>query len=146
MREATSFSDLEHAHAAFDAWRASQPRRRRIPEHLWLQALSLLDRYSISHVAHALRLDPQQLRQCHLAAEQPLPSNPATRPSFIELHPSDLSVGVSTSVASCNSSRHTAHIDARLIFERVDGCRLTLCLPASDWDRLTALCQGFMHG
>ncbi len=124
--QATSALDLDRTRAAFETWRASQPRRRRIPEHLWLQALSLLDRYSISRVARELRLDPKQLRQRHLAAEQPLPSNPATGPSFIELHPSDLSVGVSTSVASCNSSRHTAHIDARLVFERSDGSRLTL--------------------
>lgn len=123
----TSSLDLDCTRAAFDAWRSAQPRRCRIPEHLWQQALSLLDCYSISRVAHALRLDYKQLRQRQLAAEKPLSSNPATGPSFIELRPTDLSVGVSAPVSSFNSSRHTAETDARLIFGVPSVMRLATC-------------------
>ena len=145
MREGTSSLELERTRAAFDCWRATQPRRRRLPEHLWLQALSLLDRYSISRVARELRLDPKQLRQRKLSIAQPLRSNSATGPSFIELRATDLNVGASAPVSRFNPSHHTADMVARLIFERIDGSRLTLSLPASDWDHITALCTSFMR-
>ena len=143
--QTTSALDLDRTRAAFDTWRASQPRRRRIPEHLWHEALTLLERYSISRVAHVLRLDPKQLRQRKLAAGKPRLSDPSAAPSFVELRPTDLNVGQSALVSSFNSSHHTADTDARLIFERSDGSRLTLYLPASDWDHITALCSSFMR-
>ena len=144
--QATSALDLDRTRAAFETWRASQPRRRRIPEHLWHEALTLLERYSISRVAHVLRLDPKQLRQRQLSAKKPRLSDPTTGPSFVELRATNLAGGSSTPVSRFNPSPHTADTVARLIFERTDGCRLTLSLPASDWDRITALCSSFMHG
>ena len=132
--------DLDRTRAAFDSWRAAQPRRRRIPEYLWQQALSVLDRYPISRVAHTLRLDPKQLRQRKLSAAQRLPPDACNGHDFIEMPAVDLNIGSPVPQTMFNSSHHTAETDVRLIFERPDGCRLTLCLRASDWNRLTALC------
>jgi hypothetical protein len=92
--QATSALDLERTRTTFETWRASQPRRRRIPEHLWHEALTLLERYSISRVAHVLRLDPEQLRQRQLSAAVPQLSDPTTGPSFVELRATDLAADV----------------------------------------------------
>ena len=145
MMDAPSSLDLERTRAAFDAWRSTQPRRRRIPDHLWQQALSLLHRYAISRVAHELRLDPKQLRQRKLSASQPLLPDASKGPNFIQVPTTDLDGGSSSPQISFNAPRHAADTGLRLIFEREDGCRLTLCLPASEWDHITALCTDFIR-
>jgi hypothetical protein len=145
MRETTASLDLEHTRAAFDSWRSTQPRRGRIPEHLWLHALALLAHYPISRVAQVLRLDYKQLRQRQLSAAR-LPVLDASQgPNFIELPAADFNGGTSSHKINFNSPPHIAETGLRLVFERNDGCRLTLCLPASDWDRLTALCTDFIR-
>ena len=144
--EATSSVDLARTRSAFDTWRASQPGRRRIPESLWNQALALLDRYTLSRVCRELRLSPKQLRQRKLSSARPLIPTAAGGPHFVQVRASDLSLASATSRAATNSRHQSTEANLQMIFERTDGSRLTLSLPSSDWDHITALCSSFMHG
>ena len=100
---ASTTDDLARARSAFDAWRASQPARRRIPQHLWQMAIALLDHYSISRVAQTLRLDPKQLRQRKLSASRPLTPEASKAPNFIEMPTTDLDGGSSSPQISFNA-------------------------------------------
>ena len=137
--------DLARTRSAFDTWRASHQGRRRIPGHLWSAALALLDRYSISRVARELRLSPKQLRQRKLSPAQPLVPEIARRPHFVPVRGADLRIGTSAPRAETDAHHHAAETSTRMIFERIDGSRLTLCLPAADWSQLTTLCANFMR-
>lgn len=139
----SALDDLIRTRLAFDTWRAGQPGRRRIPDHLWDAALALLDRYSLSRVCRELRLSPKQLRQRKLSVARPLTLDAVSERHFVEMRASDLSLA---SAASPATNLHHCSIEANLhmIFERTDGSRLTLRLPSSDWDRITGLCANFM--
>ena len=143
--EALTSPDLERTRAAFDAWRSSQPRRRRIPEHLWQMAATLLEHYPLSRVAHELRLSPKQLRWHKLAATRSLIAESESGLHFVRMHAGDFTTGPSTPRHDPDSLHRAAETKTRLIFERTDGSRLLLCLPASDWARIEELCTDFMH-
>lgn len=138
-------NDIVHTRAAFETWRASQPGRRRIPTHLWNAAVALLDHYSLARVSRELRLNPKQLRQRNLSAARPLTPNAVSGLQFVEMHATDLGIRPATSRAETYSHLRSGEPSTRLIFERIDGSRLTLCLPASDWPHIEALCATFMR-
>ena len=142
----SALDDLARTRMAFDTWRSSQPGRRRIPDHLWDAALALLDRYPLSRVCRELRLSPKQLRQRKLSVARSLTPDAVSGLHFVEMRASDLSLASATSPAVTNSHHRSAEANLHMIFERTDGSRLTLCLLPSDWDHITALCQGFMRG
>jgi len=136
MRSASD-TDLVRIRNAFDSWRSSRSSRS-IPDHLWLKAVSLLDRYSLARVSRELRLNSARLRQRQLSSFRPsLPPLPS--PSFVEL-PSP-----SPPLALLLPSEAVSESDSlRLLIERADGFRLTLFLPLSESDRLTSLCSLFL--
>ncbi len=141
----STIDDLARTRSAFETWRSSHQGRRRIPDHLSSEALALLDRYSISRVAHELRLDPKQLRQRKLSAAQPLVPDIARGPHFVQMHGADLGIGTSAPRAETDSHHYATETGMRLIFKRTDGSRLTLCLPAADWSQIAMLCANFMR-
>ena len=142
---ATSTDLLIRTRTAFKTWRSSHAGRRRIPDHLWNAALALLSHYSLTRICRELRLSPKQLRQRQLSAATPLVHKAASGLQFVEMRVTDLGSGPSTFKAVANSPRHPAELGMRLIFERIDGSRLTLCLAAADWSQLTMLCANFMR-
>lgn len=85
MMPAKTSIDLAQTRAAFDAWRANRPGRRRIPEHLWQMAIALLNEHSLSRVAHELRLSTKQLRRRKLTAIQPPFSDSANGLHFLPM-------------------------------------------------------------
>ena len=143
--QATSTDPLIRTRTAFETWRSSHAGRRRIPDHLWNAALALLSHYSLTRICRELRLSPKQLRQRQLSAARPLVPEAASGLQFVEMRATDLGSGPSTFKAVANSPRHTAEPGLRLIFERADGSRLTLCLPASDSTPIAAICETFMR-
>lgn len=139
--------DLTRARASFEAWRSAQSTRRRIPEHLWQAAIKLLDHYSLTRVCRELRLSPTQLRKHLTHTARPRPHDavgPSAALNFVEVRGADLPISDSTSQAGGERQPHTP-ASVRLLFERSDGARLTLCLPAADYVHLTALCATFFH-
>ncbi len=137
--------DLARTRINFETWRSSQPGRRRIPEHLWHAAVALLNHFPLSRVAHELRLSPKQLRQHRLSAGRPLVSEASNGLHFVEMCATGLSNGACASKTDSNSHHYSTETGLRMIFERPDGCRLTLCLPASEWDHITTLCTAFIR-
>ena len=136
--------DLTRTRSAFQTWRSAQSTRRRIPEHLWLAAIKLLDHYSPSRVCRELRLSPTQLRKHLTRTPQPLAPAAATTLNFVEVRGTDLAISDSTSQAGRDRQPHTQP-SVSLIFERSDGARVTRCLPSADYVQLTALCATFFH-
>jgi hypothetical protein len=131
-----SSDKLANARKAFSLWRNQSNRKRIIPDQLWLQAISLLDLYSISRVATELGLNQSRLREKQAAFKQPQPlknlANEQT--SFLELNqflPAASAASVSSTV--------------QLQIERVDGTRLTLSLDSSQSDTVQNLVTTFIR-
>ena len=131
--------DLPDLKTQLDAWRGSHRKRARIPDHFYKTAVSLLDRYSVSAICQQTRLRPASLRK-HAAPPQrhvtaaPVGPPPSSSP-FLQLNASALVPRLAPPLDS----------PARLLFERADGARLTLHLPAADPAQLEALCATFLR-
>jgi hypothetical protein len=54
--------DLQHVIDQFQQWRVDRQKLERIPEPLWQAAASLHPRYSVFHIARALRLNFNGMR------------------------------------------------------------------------------------
>ena len=136
--DAPAHPDLLDLTAQLDTWRQLHRKRARIPAHFYTAAVALLDRFSVAAICRETRLRPASLRQ-HVAppraAAAPCTTSAPPTP-FLQLTAADL------------TPRHTAlsaDSSARLLFERADGSRLTLHLPAVDPAQLHALCTSFLH-
>lgn len=135
---------LTQTRAAFEAWRAAHNKRRRIPQHLWQAAVKLLAHYSLTRVCRELRLNPKQLRKHLTHTVEPLATAAATALNFVKVRGADLPVPDFTPRAG-GEREARAEASVRLLFERSDGARLTLCLPSADYAQLTSLCTTFFR-
>ncbi len=99
-----SATDLPQLERQLNAWRQSQPGRRRLPREVWQAAVALACTHGLSCVARSLRLDYYKLQRLH--AEETLktvrPRASAGPPGFVELpSPSPL-----TGAAPCRVELH----------------------------------------
>ena len=131
--------DLSDLKTQLDAWRGSHRLRARIPDHFYKSAVALLDRYSVSAICRETRLRPASLSKhatstrAVAAARRAPPPSPSS--PFLQLNTLDLVPRTASG----------ADAPARLLFERADGARLTLHLPAADPAQLEALCATFLR-
>jgi hypothetical protein len=134
---ATVPDDLSRTRILFEQWRATRAGREKIPEPLWQAVVALHGRYSASQLCRELHLSAGALR-ARLREAEAQPASAAT-PAFVPLPWEALGLPV--------AGRPTTPIDAplRLVWERADGTRLLLLLPASLWARAESLCQAFLH-
>jgi hypothetical protein len=63
LSRSTVAADLTQTAAAIAHWRSTVPRRSRIPDEFWSQAVELADRHGVGKVARALRLDYTALKR-----------------------------------------------------------------------------------
>ncbi len=133
--------------AQLDHHRQSHSPRSRIPEHLWQQAVALLERHSASAICRLthLHLEGLQKRAATLAPKPP--STPSAQ-TFLQLDSSTLSTPSpdDTTRATSNITVPSTNTPAyHLAVERADGCRFTLHLPTSEWPQLEAFCSLFLR-
>jgi hypothetical protein len=125
--------NLDQVKAEFQAWRKRRVGRERIPEHLWAAAIELLKDYSISTVQKQLALNLKQLKQ--RSANRQLDKHPLSMQQFLEIKPAEIAE-ISGRSPAANNSRPIDSIRpvdegiCRIAFERNDGSRLTISLPA----------------
>ncbi len=140
-------ADLAALSAQLDAWRGSQRKRARIPDHFYHAAVRLLDHCSVATICRETRLRPASLRK-HAAAQQPTaaatPSRPPRPDTFLPLHVPGLDL-LSPSPGAPPATPALQTHGQRLLLERSDGARLTITLASADWERITALCQSFLR-
>jgi hypothetical protein len=129
--------DLSRTRALFEHWRATRSGREKIPEELWQAVIALRDRYPASQLCRELHLSAGALR-ARLRETEAQPAAPAS-PAFVPLHLETLGLPVADRPAQ------SIEIPIRLLWERADGTRLQLLLPASLWTRAESLCQAFLH-
>ena len=128
----SSSDDLARTRVLFEQWRATRQGRSKIPDELWQAVMALQDRYSASQLCRELHLSAGALRSHLQAARAKLPS----RPAFVPL--------LSPPFHGPAPVIGTAPIEEiRLVWERADGTRLHLCLPASQAAQVPALCTTF---
>jgi hypothetical protein len=130
--------DLSRTRALFEQWRARRSGlREKIPEPLWQAVVALRDRYPVSQLCRELHLSAGALR-ARLREAGGQPASTAT-PEFVPLPLEALGLPA--------ASRPVTAADApiRLVWERADGTRLQLLLPASWWARAESLCQAFLR-
>jgi len=116
MTKLTIESVLRH----FKEWRASRPKKRKIPDHLWDKVLKLLDYYPTGKVVAALRLSGSQVAMRRKQAKKPPKVLPLTSPvDFVELNTQSIIPG-NTSMTSVGSKLELKRPDgAVLILERL---------------------------
>ena len=128
--------DLSRTRALFEHWRATRSGREKIPEQLWQAVIALRDRYPASQLCRELHLSAGALRARLREADAPSAALPT--PEFVPLPLEALGLPVA------DRSVTPADAPIRLIWERADGTRLQLLLPASLWSRAESLCQAFL--
>lgn len=137
--------DLHFVRTEFEAWRARRIGRERIPESLWASAVALLDRYPLNLICRELRLSPKQLRKHRLANDQKPLQRKQPKQTFLKLSPRELSTQNLSAYSVDSDSAHQLNTGAcRVVFERIDGSRLSLTLPL-DWLKIEALCASFLR-
>lgn len=124
--------DIDQVKAEFQAWRVGRVGRERIPEELWAMALELLKHYPIGIVQRELCLNLNQLKQ---RAGQ-LDKHPLSKPQFLEIKAADIAEisglpHAANNRAQIGSLSTVTEQVCRIVFERSDGSRLTISLPAS---------------
>jgi hypothetical protein len=127
--------DLSRTRILFEQWRATRSGlREKIPEELWQAVVALRDRYPVSQLCRELHVSAGALRARLRQAE----TQPTAATEFVPLRLENLSLPV--------ADRPTTPADApiRLVWERADGTRLQLLLPASLWAKAESLCQAFL--
>lgn len=132
--------------AQLDLHRQSHSPRSRIPEHLWQQAVGLLDHHSASAICRFTHLHPEGLlkRAAGTGAKSQAPDSQQT---FLHLDSSTLKTPpLERPLATSCLPVHAANLtNYRLQIERCDGSRLTLQLPNSEWSCVEAFCSLFLR-
>jgi hypothetical protein len=103
--------DKEH----FEAWRTNRPNQSPIPDRLWKLAVSHIQRYGLNRVSRELRVNYSKLKEKSLELGMDLRKPESIEPSFVEL-----------AVAKETLSPRHQPTRLRLVFERMDGSRLSL--------------------
>jgi hypothetical protein len=129
----SSSDDLARTRVLFEEWRATRQGRSKIPDELWQAAVALHGRYSASQLCRELHLSAGALRS---RLQETARAKQASRPAFVAL-PSPPFNGPAPAVL-------TAPVEEiRLVWERADGTRLHVCLPASQAAQVASLCTAF---
>jgi hypothetical protein len=138
---------LDQVKVEFQAWRKRRVNRERIPEHLWAAAIDLLNYHSISVVQKQLNLNLKQLKQRQANNQRNL--HPLSKQQFLEIKPAEIAA-INGQTHSPNnrcpidSIRQVSEPICRIAFERNDGSRLTISLPA-DSNIIPAICANLMR-
>ena len=129
--------DLSRTRTLFEHWRATRSGlREKIPEELWQAVVALRDRYPVSQLCRELHVSAGALRaRLREASGQPAPT---ATPEFVPLSFEAMGLPVADRPATASEA------PIRLVWERADGTRLQLLLPASWWSRAESLCQAFL--
>jgi hypothetical protein len=139
--------DLDQVKAEFQAWRKRRVGRERIPEHLWAAAIALLNHYPISTIQKQLNLNLKQLKQ--RSANRQLDQHSLSKQQFLEIKPVEIGE-ISRRQHSSNNKRRLEALSpvaepiCRIAFERSDGSRLTISLPA-DSSIIPAICTNLLR-
>ena len=81
---------LSLARRQLDQWRRRQPGRRRLPQDLWANAVTLAQAYGLNRTARTLGLKYESLKK-HLEAASSETSDPKkARAAFVELLPREI--------------------------------------------------------
>jgi len=116
-------SDLSHSpspslqliEAKFEEWRANNTRRTRIPEHLWQQALGLVNHYSLNKIKQALKLSTSQMKAR-------FPRSPDKNPLKTNKSPTFIPINIPHPHSEMNSP-----LTGKIEIKRSDGITLILC-------------------
>lgn len=139
--------DIDQVKAEFQAWRKRRVSHERIPEHLWSLAIELLKHYPINIVHKQLALNLKQLKQ-RISANGQSGQQPLSKQQFLEIKPAEIA-GISRQSSCANDKdqldrvRPVGEPICRIAFERSDGSRLTISLPA-DSNIIPAICANLL--
>src|SRR4051794_22677899 len=120
--------DLVRTRVLFEQWRSTRQGRSKIPDELWQAAVALHGRYSASQLCRELRLSAGALRS---RLPKTMPKTTVSRPAFVPLPTETFGWPTPASPA-------VAATEIRLVWERADGARLHLCVPAAQWAQAEA--------
>ena len=117
--------------ARFETWRRTRASiRTRTPERLRQAALALLDQHPASLICRVCRIHPRTLQ-----APPVHPKRTKSMPAFFPLPPPQ-------GMIPSHLETETLY---RVVIERPDGAKLTICLPSLDPASLSAFCADFLR-
>jgi hypothetical protein len=126
--------DLARTRTLFEQWRATRVGRAKIPDELWQAVVALHGCYSASQLCRELRLSAGALR----SRLQEGASEKSSHPAFVPVRAEPFGWPAPTVPLASAAEIH-------LVWERADGTRLHLSLPASQWTQAEALCTAFFR-
>jgi len=98
-----------------EAWRTNRPKRSPIPDRLWRLAASHVKEYGLNRVSREFRVNYTKLKEKSLELDIDFRKPESIEPSFVEL---------ALHKESLSPPRLPSRL--RLVFERVDGSRLSV--------------------
>jgi hypothetical protein len=140
----TSSPELDRLKAQFEDWRASRVGKQRIPQQLLEETATLLKTHSMAAVSRVSLLDYRRLKQ--LAQADNLSRKNLSSPSFLEIKPEQIAASGSKPTLRPISPISASSADpiCTIVFERIDGSRLTVSIPA-DGRQLANLCASLLR-
>lgn len=115
---------LEQVRLRFEAWRRHRGKRERIPDSLWEAAVELSERYSVGHLAKALRINHTALKR-RVCRMRPM-STPGFAPFFeLPLFPAKVALHCTVEVT------------------RSDGAVMRMRIEGGDGSQLVELGKAF---
>jgi len=117
----------------FDQWRATRSHiRERVPDELREAVVKLARRYPPALIRRVLKVDPWRMNGS--IPDKPVPTRKKQSTTFFQLP-----IEVSGPISIPNDAT-----SIRLQLERPDGVRLTLTVPALDFDSVRQFCADFL--
>lgn len=155
MSEASSL-DLSTVKSEFEAWRRERVGKERIPEILWSKAVALLSHCPIRVISKELKLSYKDLRRRQAVSGyrrvpyKEVPKQSLQTEAFLELSANEIAPSTALEKSSqvvtppiLLSATESVSV-CQVVFERSDGSRLSLNLPA-DWTNLSTLCTSLLR-
>ena len=137
--------DLQEIKLKLERFRADRKGKKEIPEHIWEEAVALLEHYPFQVVWRELRLKPEYLkRRAGVVKGNKLPKREKSA-KFLTLTSSKLTEIKNETNKQITSPSINQTSECRLVIERVDGSRLQLNLPI-DWSHIETLLSSFLKG
>lgn len=135
--DSTVPADLLKLKARLETWRAKRKYTRQpLPAALRQAVVAMTQRHSPSLVRRVLQLDPWRLKK--LATKKPARARALPQTAFFALPPA-------TAFPQPDPLVPPDLTAYRFQFERPDGARLTLTLPALDLAATRQLCEDFLR-
>jgi hypothetical protein len=139
-------SDLEKVREEFEKWRERKIGGQAIPEELLERAAQLLKSHTMSKVTQVLRLSGQRLSIYVRKSKQKTEQKTDTpKNNKAEKFLTFTAESLRKNTLKSNEGQESLNNTYRIVIERYDGSRMSVCVPQTEWSRVEVLLTSFIR-